>query len=132
MEKHFGKVALPSLLYVTNIINLSDDNIRELQKIENRVYRCILGAAHYNPNVALRGEIGASLMRKRVINGRINYVKGIQRNRNKLLESILWIIQTEQETNWIKTTRKYMKNVDISFNDIHQKSKDYLKQFMIK
>ena len=131
--KTFWKsIALPSLLYGTNIINLTDDNIRELQKIENSVYRCILGAAHYNPNVALRGEIGASLMRKRVINGRINYVKGIQRNRNELLESILWIIQTEQETKWIKTTRKYMKDVNISFNDIHQKSKEYLKQFMIK
>ena len=63
--KTFWKgIALPSLLYGTNIINLTDDNIRELQKIENSVYRCILGAAHYNPNVALRGEIGASLMRK--------------------------------------------------------------------
>ena len=87
--KTFWKsIVLPSLLYGTNIINLTDDNIRELQKSEksekseNSVYRCILGAAHYNPNVALRGEIGASLMRKRVINGRINYVKGIRRNRN--------------------------------------------------
>ena len=67
-----------------------------------------------------------------MINGRINYVKGIQRNSNELLESILWTILTEQETKWIKTTRKYMKDVNISFNDIHQKSKEYLKQFMIK
>ena len=82
------------------------------------MYRRILGAAHYNPNVALRGEIGASLIRKRVIND----VKGIQRNRNELLESILWTILTEQETKWIKTTRKCMKDVNISFNDIHQKN----------
>ena len=54
-------------------------NIIDLQKIENSVYRCILGAAHYSPNVTLRGEIGALLIRKRVINGRINYIKGIQR-----------------------------------------------------
>ena len=93
MEKTFWKsIALPSLLYGTNIINLTDNNIRALQKIENSVYRCILGAAHYDPNVTLRGEIGASLMRKRVINGRISYVTGIQRNRNELIESILWII----------------------------------------
>ena len=83
--------------------------------------------------MAFRGEIGASLMRKRVIKGRINYVKGIQRNINELLESILWTILTKQETKWIKTTRKYnMKDVNISFNDIHKKSKEYLKQFMIK
>ena len=73
-RKTFWKgIALPSLLYGTNMINLTDDNIRELQKIES-VYRCILGAAHNNLNM--------SLMRKRVINGRINYVKDIQRNMN--------------------------------------------------
>ena len=65
------------------------------------------------------------------MNCRTNYVKGIQRNTNELLESILWIIQTGQEAKWIKTTRKYMKYVNISFNDIHQNSKEYLKQSMI-
>ena len=41
--KTFWKIiALPSLLYGTNIIQLTDDNIRELQKIENNVYICIL------------------------------------------------------------------------------------------
>ena len=132
----FGKtfwksIALPSLLYGTNIITLTDD-IRDLHKIYNRVYRCIREAAHYSPNVTLRGEIGTSLMRKKVINGRINYIKGIQRNIKDLLESILCTIPTEQETKWIKTTRKYMKDVTISFNDIYQKSKEYLEQFMIK
>ena len=88
---------------MVHIINLTDDNIRELQKIENSVY---IGAAHYNPNVALRGEIGASLMRKRVINDRINYIYNIHRNRNNLLESILWTIQTEQEPKWKTKTNK--------------------------
>ena len=94
--KTFWKsIVLPSVIYGTNIINLTEDNINELQKIENSVYRSILGAAHYSPNVTLRGEIGASLVKKRVINGRINYIKGIQSNRNKLLETILWTICCE-------------------------------------
>ena len=125
-------IALPSILYGTNIINLTEDNINELQKIENSVYRSILGAAHYSPNVTLRGEIGASLVKKRVINGRINYIKGIQSNRNKLLETILWTIETERETRWIKTTRKYINVTNINFNYIRLNSKEYLKQFMIK
>ena len=125
-------IVLPSILYGTNIINLTEDNINELQKIENSVYRSILGAAHYSPNVTLRGEIGASLVKKRVINGRINYIKGIQSNRNKLLETILWTIETERETKWIKTTRKYMNVTNINCNDIRLNSKEYLKQFMMK
>ena len=77
--------------------------------------------------MTLRGEIGASLVKKRVINRRINYI-----NRNKLLETILWTIETERETKWIKTTRKYMNVTNINFNDIRLNSKEYLKQFMIK
>ena len=76
--------------------------------------------------------MGASLIGKIMINARIYYIKDIQRNINDLLESILWTIQTEQETKWIKTARIYMKDVNISFNDINPKSKEYLKEFMIK
>ena len=108
---------MPSVLYGTNIINLTENRINELQKIEHSVYRSSLGAAHYSPNVTVRGEIGTSLAKKRVINGRINYIKGIQSNRNILLETILWTIGTEQETKWIKTTRKYMNVTNINFND---------------
>ena len=130
--KTFWKsIVLPSVLYATNIINLTVDNIKELQKIENSVYRSILGAAHYSPNVTLRGEIGASLVKKRVINGRINYIKGIQSNRNKLLETIVWTFETEQETKWMKTTRKYMNVTNINFNDIRLNSKEYFKQFLM-
>ena len=123
---------MPSVLNGTNIINLTEDNINELQKIENSVYMSILGAVHYSPNVTLRGEIGASLVKKRVINGRINYIKGIQSNSNNLLETIVWAIETEQETKWIKTTRKYMNVTNINCINIILNSKEYLKQFMIK
>ena len=131
--KTFWKnIVLPLVFYGINIINLTEDNINELHKIENSVYRSILGAAHYSPNVTLRGEIGTSLVKKRVRNGRINYIKGIQSNRNKLLETILWTIENEQETKWIKTTREYMNVTNINFNDNRLNSKEYLKQFMIK
>ena len=131
--KTFWKIIfLPSVLYGFNIIDLTEDNINKLQKIENSVYRSILGAAHYSPNVTLRGEIGASVVKKRVIIGILNFIKRIQSNRNKLLETILWTIETEQETKWIQTTMKYMNVPNIHFNDIRLNSKEYFKQFMIK
>ena len=42
------------------MVNLSKDEINELQKIENSVYRCILSAPQYAPSVTLRGEIGGN------------------------------------------------------------------------
>ena len=45
--KTFWKsIVLPSILYGTNIINLTEDTIKELQKIEKSVYMSILRAAH--------------------------------------------------------------------------------------
>ena len=46
-------------------------------------------------------------------------------NRNKLLETILWTIETEQETKWIKTTSKHINVTNINFNDIRLNSKAY-------
>ena len=40
-------IALPSILYGINVINLSEDDIKSLQTIENSVYRAILGAPDY-------------------------------------------------------------------------------------
>ena len=64
--------------------------------------------------------------------GEYSYIKRIQSLRVKLLDTILWTIETEQETKWVKTTRKYMNVTNIKFNDIRLHSKEYLKQFMIQ
>ena len=63
---YWKSIALPTILYGTNIVNLTEENIKVLQRIENSVYRTILGAAHYTANAALRGEIGSSLVQRRI------------------------------------------------------------------
>ena len=54
-KTYWKSIILPSILYGTNIINLSEEDIKVLQIIENNVYRSILNAppsrAIYAPNV---------------------------------------------------------------------------------
>ena len=50
------------------------------------MYRSILNAPPYAPNV--RGEIGASLMKKRIIQGRLSYMKSIMSERNQIMHII--------------------------------------------
>ena len=88
-KTYWKSIILPSILYGTNIINLSEDDIKDLQIIENNVYRSILNAPPYAPNVTLRGEIGASLMKKRIIQGRLSYMKSIMSGRNQIMHIIL-------------------------------------------
>ena len=109
------------------MINLTEDDIKSLQTIENSVYRAILGAPDYAPNLTLRSEIGASLMKTRIINTRINYMKRMC-ERNKLLGLILHNLVLEQNTKWIKVSMKYLDEVKLHIGDIETKSKREIKQ----
>ena len=126
-KTYWKSVALPSILYGINVINLSEDDIKSLQTIENSVYRAILGAPDYAPNSTLRSEIGASLMKTRIINTRINYMKRMC-ERNKLLGLILHNLILEQNTKWIKVSMKYLDEVKLHIGDVETKSKREIKQ----
>ena len=63
-KTYWKSIVLLSILYGVNVINLSEDDIKDLQVFENDVYRTILNAPGYAPNT-LRSEIGSSLGKKR-------------------------------------------------------------------
>ena len=130
-KTYWKNIILPSVLYGTNIINLSEEDIKELQTIEYGVYRSILNAPPYAPNTTLRGEIRASLIKKRIMNGKMNYMKSIQSGRNEILHIILDKLVTEQGTKWIKTTRKYMDEVKLKVTDVEVRSTEDIKQKLI-
>ena len=129
-KTYWKSVALPTILYGTNIVNLTEENIKVLQRIENSVYRTILGAAHYTANATLRGEIGSSLMKRRIINSRFNFIISINTGRNQLLEHTLREIEMDGSTKWIKTTVKYMSETGIHSGKLRTESKADVKKLM--
>ena len=74
--KTFWKsLVLPSILHATAVMQMQEAEIEKMQTIENEVYRKILGAQRYAPNCTLRAEIGASMMKTRIIKIKLNYLK---------------------------------------------------------
>ena len=63
--------------------------LEKMQKVEYRVYRQLLRAAGYVPLAVIRGEIGALLVKTRVMSARIMLVKGMIEGENKLVKDIL-------------------------------------------
>ena len=63
-----------------------------------------------------RGEIGASLMKTRIIHERINYMKSIMSGRNCLVHIILDKLINDKATKWMKTTEKYLNEIN---NECH-------------
>ena len=68
---------LPSILFGTNVIYLTNTEIEKLQRIENSVYRKILGATKNTARVALRREVGASAMKTRIVVGKLQYLNSV-------------------------------------------------------
>lgn len=54
-----------------------ETGLAKLQAIDNRVYRKILGGPKYTAVCALKGELGSSLMKTRIMDKRVQYVKTV-------------------------------------------------------
>ena len=73
--KTFWKnVALPAILYGSAVIEWNRKEEQQLQTIQNAVSRKILNAPKYATICSMRGEIGMSMMKTRLIQLRIGYV----------------------------------------------------------
>lgn len=127
--KTFWKsLVLPSVLYGTNVITLTENECKQLQVIENGVYRKILGAPAYAPNCTLRGDVGASLMITRVILGRLQYIRSIMQGRNDMLKEMLEEMMEDEKNKWMKTTKKYLDKVGLKMNQIKNMTRETLKK----
>ena len=120
-------LALPSILYGTNIIPISDTEAKQLQVYENSVYRQILGAPRYAPVCTLRGEVGASQMKTRIIQGHLQYLRSTMQGTNELLKEVIRIQLEENKTKWAKTTTEYLRTVQLKDSELKNMDKNTLK-----
>ncbi len=118
-------------------MTLKGKEIQELQKIENKVYRKILGAPRYAPITTLRGNVGASLMKTRIKEGKILYLKSVveteneqQQVRNHLLKEIIEDMKISGKFKWIKGVNKHIREVNLTHRDIKRKKKEEIKKIM--
>merc|ERR1711874_512473 len=72
-------MALPAILFGRAVIPTCDSPIEglqrleRLQRLENRVWRYLLGIGGYSTVESLRGEMGASMVRSRVMETMMSY-----------------------------------------------------------
>ena len=60
-------MSLPAILFGRAVVTTSKTAIAKIQRIENKVWRYLLGIGGYSTVEALRGEIGASIIKSRIM-----------------------------------------------------------------
>ena len=67
-------------------------------------------------------------MKKRIIQGRLSYMKSIMSGRNQIMHIIFEKLINEKSTKWMKTTQKYINEIKMNVIDIELRSKEEIKQ----
>ena len=109
---------LPGVLKGAECMNFTKDQIKELQKMEYRVYRTIFGATGSTALPALRGEIGASLMESRIIKNRIMFTKNMKESKNELVKKILGKVMEDRGSKWGRKTKEYIELTNMRYEEL--------------
>lgn len=124
-KTYWKNVVLPSILQNIGVVSYTNTEIEELQKIENRVYRRILGGIRSTPICVLRGEVGSSMMKTRFIEGKLVYLRSIQTGKNNLVQEILDIIRNERpkvanpkQITWKHQLNEFLQEVNIKYGEV--------------
>ena len=94
--------------------------IEKLQRIENKVWRYLLGVGGYSTVEALRGEIGASMVKSRVMETMLLYMvdtmaSGFTNIKNMMKDTI-----TKRKGKWYNTINEYRQELDITWEQLEK------------
>ena len=119
--------AVPALLFGKQVVTLTKKIIDKLQKIENNVYRYLLGVGPTTPVETLRGEVGASSVESRVMETMLTFARDTLQGK---FENIKEYMEHDLETGkgrWAKTIQRYEQELEIEQEELKIISKKELK-----
>ena len=111
-KTYWKNVALPSILHGSQVIVWNKVELETLQKIENNVWRHILGASGHTPVVCMQGDIGSSSVETRDMKAKLGYIEHLKEGGNLLGKEVMKRIVTgDLYKKWIKVTEDYLQRV---------------------
>merc|ERR1712050_95748 len=102
----YGRAILPTPKYIE----------KELQEDENRVWKHVLGVGGYSTVAALRGEIGSSLMRTRIMNNALQYVRSALSGKFMKIKEMMEDVIRRKKGKWYKTVNSYIEELNIAWD----------------
>ena len=112
-------MAVPYCLYGSEITYYREGDLDKLERTQNIVGRWSLGVPRSTAVEAIRGEMGWSTFRERVVKGKLNFVKKIEG-----LDEDRWVKQVLREdnvrTSWRREIDRWIRreNLEEDWNRI--------------
>ena len=91
-----------------------------------------MGIGGYSTVAALRGELGASMMKSRVMETTLQYVREVMNGRFKNVKEMMLDTIEQQVGSWYKTVNSYVRELGISWTELYSMSKGDIKEMIRK
>ena len=125
-------MAIPAALYGRAVILTSEERIKKLQRIENIVWRYLLGKGGYSTIEGLRGEIGASSVKSRIMESMLAFIINTNKSKFENLKGMMKDAITRKKGKWFRTVNKYREELGLTQNDIEEMDRTTLKKCIRK
>ena len=125
-------MTIPTLLYGRAVVTTSNTNITNLQRIENRVWRYLLGIGGYSTVEALRGEIGSSMVKSRIMETSLSYIIDVMTGNFTDIKEMMSDTIKMQRGKWYNSVNGYREELDIQWKDLLTMDKKCLKNIIRK
>ena len=121
-------MCIPAILFGRAVVPTCASRIEGLQRLENRVWRYLLDIGGYSTIDALRGEMGASMVKSRVMETTLQYVRSTM---NSEFDDIKKLMQHTIDTGkgrWYSNVNSYREVLNITWEELYGMTKEELKR----
>jgi len=105
-------------------------NIEKIQRIENKVWRYLLGIGGYSAVEALRGEIGASMVRSRIMETMLLYMVDTLASEFTNMKNMMRDTLTKRKGKWYNTINEYRQELEITWERLEKIDRQSLKKLI--
>ena len=123
-------VSIPSILFGRAVVPTNNTLIKGIQRRENRVWRYLMDIGSYSSVDALRGEIGASLVKSRVMETTLQYVRSVMNSKFENVKKMMIHTIEVGTGKWFNNVDSYIRELGIQWEDIGKMTKAEIKRMI--
>ena len=123
-------MSVPSIMFGRAVVPTCNTLIGALQRRENKVWRYLLDIGGFSTVDALRGEIGASLVRSRVMETTLQYVRCVMNGNFDIIKRMMQHTLEVKTGKWYKTVNSYIEELGIQWEDVGNMTKEDIKRLI--
>merc|ERR1712055_938487 len=119
-------MAIPYILFGRAVVPTCKSLVNSVQRQENRVWRYLMDIGGYSTVAALRGEMGASLVKSRVMETSLQYVRSTMSGDFEDMKELMLDSINTGKGRWYTLINSYREELNITWEELFVMSKEEL------